>query len=664
MTGVVSRKDQPASRSRQAPGDVGSSTAVRSNGSSLLESPLIRRATETETTESHGFHERQSSSWIASLVTHLVLLLSLSLLSVNVQSVQKRIVMQIPLATDESRHDQELETFQILERPEPDVEPALDVEEIDDVVVEIESDPLVSIASVHQMPAMVDPIESLAMILATPSPPAYLLPAKPAVQREAGSDVDGEQGQTGSGGKPGAGTDGELGMRTVRRMRFSTPEMDYAINNSLFWLARHQQPDGGWSFEHRGGECRGRCPNPGSKTDARVAATGLALLPFLGAGHSPDHGEFRRTVAAGINFLISNTARNGSLWRREGRMYGQGIATLALCECYGIMKQSPLTGDTLTGDRLTGDRLTGDRLTGDRRIDPTAMGTPNDAALIHPAPNAGGAATTVDIQQLELAAKAAVEFIVRAQAADGGWRYEPRELGDTSVVGWQVMAIKSATDAGLGTYEQTNAAASRFLDAVQGDVVHDRWYGSIGTQYAYQPRLRFKTEATTAIGLACRIYMGTTPFHPGMRIAAQRIASRGPIGGDMYYNYYANQVLFQHGGAEWKEWSEKLNLALMLSQEDRGHLQGSWFFGGRNRGGDHGGDAGGRLYATAMACLCLEETFRHLPIFRAVDRLEIAVRPKAENQDPLPAGENAPTQQERSPWDFSDADPAVVKTED
>ena len=104
---------------------------------------------------------------------------------------------------------------------------------------------------------------------------------------------------------------------------------------------------------------------------------------------------------------------------------------------------------------------------------------------------------------------------------------------DTSVVGWQVMVLKSASDAGLGSYDQTNAGASRFLDAVQVEVLHDRWYGSLGTQYAYQPSMRMKTEATTAIGLACRIYMGTTPFMSGMQIAVKRIAARGPIGGDM-----------------------------------------------------------------------------------------------------------------------------------
>ena len=45
-------------------------------------------------------------------------------------------------------------------------------------------------------------------------------------------------------------------------------------------------------------------------------------------------------------------------------------------------------------------------------------------------------------------------------------------------------------------------------------------------------------------------------------------------------------------------------------------MEGSWYFGNA----DAGGAAGGRLYVTAMACLCLEESFRHLPMMR--DRAE------------------------------------------
>jgi hypothetical protein len=182
--------------------------------------------------------------------------------------------------------------------------------------------------------------------------------------------------------------DGELGGRALRRVAFSTTEADYAINRGLDWLARHQFADGGWGFEHRVGDCRGRCPHPGSKRGARVAATGLALLPFLGSGHSPEHGEYRTTVAAGINFLIDNMSRHGSLWRPEGEMYGHGIATLALCECYGIMSQAP-------------------------------RGPESDTSI------------SVDVEQLRRAATSAIAFIVDAQAVDGGWRYMPRQLGDT-----------------------------------------------------------------------------------------------------------------------------------------------------------------------------------------------------------------------------------------
>ena len=92
----------------------------------------------------------------------------------------------------------------------------------------------------------------------------------------------------------------------------------------------------------------------------------------------------------------------------------------------------------------------------------------------------------------------------------------------------------------------------------------------------------------------------------------------------MYYNYYANQVVFQHGGAEWDLWNQQLSDALARSQNHQGHLDGSWYFGVA----DHGASAGGRLYVTAMACLCLEESFRHLPMFRNLADLQLAGMPE------------------------------------
>ena len=38
-----------------------------------------------------------------------------------------------------------------------------------------------------------------------------------------------------------------------------TEESEAAVARALEWLARHQLPDGSWSFDHRQGLCQGRC---------------------------------------------------------------------------------------------------------------------------------------------------------------------------------------------------------------------------------------------------------------------------------------------------------------------------------------------------------------------------------------------------------------------
>ena len=49
------------------------------------------------------------------------------------------------------------------------------------------------------------------------------------------------------------------------------------------------------------------------------------------------------------------------------------------------------------------------------------------------------------------AARKAVDFIERTQHQDGGWRYTPNpgEHSDTSVTGFQVLALKAAREAGI-----------------------------------------------------------------------------------------------------------------------------------------------------------------------------------------------------------------------
>lgn len=543
---------------------------------------------KTEEQRDAGPANEQSPSWLTSILLHLLLLFLLTVIA-PVTSVSDRMTLVVALSERESTNEVEIAELTLVEQPELEIEPIEQAVEIEKLFpdTEIIQSNIVQLDTL--LPRLVDPMSDLTFH----SEPKTLMQLPPVAGRS--SHATGNHSKTAMSGAPGSGggnhaAHGELGGRALRRWQFATDDMNYAINHGLNWLARHQLADGGWSFDHQIGECQGRCGDPGSKRNARVAATGLALLPFLGAGHSPLHGEYRETVSAGINYLIANTSRNGSLCFSQGQMYGHGIATLALCECYGIMKHTPPHGRENAASPMPYSAY------------PPMTNTPRQAVAMQGA---------VDIERLERTAIAAIEFIVRAQAQDGGWRYQPRELGDTSVVGWQVMALKSAKEAGLDVNPKTVAAAGHFLNLVQRDPLSDS-SGPLGTRYAYMPDKRKFTPATTAIGHACRICMGASPFHPAIQTTVKEMAASGHRGGDMYYNFYANQVIFQHGGTPWTMWSQQLNNDLIGLQEQRGHLQGSWHFGAA----DSGGIAGGRLYATAMSCLCLEETFRHLPAFR------------------------------------------------
>ena len=117
--------------------------------------------------------------------------------------------------------------------------------------------------------------------------------------------------------------------------------------------------------------------------------------------------------------------------------------------------------------------------------------------------------------------------------------------------------------------------------------------------------------ATTAVGLLCRMYLGWDRYHPGLQAGAEWISDRGPDKNDMYYNYYATQVMRHIDGPMWKKWNEEMRDYLVGTQATKGHEAGSWFFSG-----GHGTDRGGRLYCTAMACMILEVYYRHLPIYQ------------------------------------------------
>jgi hypothetical protein len=200
---------------------------------------------------------------------------------------------------------------------------------------------------------------------------------------------------------------------------------------------------------------------------------------------------------------------------------------------------------------------------------------------------------------LMMPAQLSLNHIVYAQdPVGGGWRYAPRTPGDTSVVGWQLMALKSGHMAYLQVPPGTIVGANKFLDSVMSDYAY----------YGYTDPGR--GQATTAIGILCRMYLGWKKDHPGIEKGVQYLSQTGPSPGNMYYNYYATQVMRHYEGEMWDKWNVKMRDSLITTQEKAGHLKGSW-----HMRGDHGAERGGRLYCTSMACMILEVYYRHMPIY-------------------------------------------------
>jgi hypothetical protein len=325
-----------------------------------------------------------------------------------------------------------------------------------------------------------------------------------------------------------------------------TPASESAVALGLAWLAAHQWRDGGWRLDLTAGPCGGQCQNSGS-VGTTTAATGLALLPFLGAGQTHMEGEYRDVVYAGVYYLKDHsvpTPHGADL--QEGTMYAQGIATIALCEAYGMTK---------------------------------------DESLRQPA-------------------QRAVDFICWAQHSAGGWRYYPGQPGDTTVLGWQMMALKSASMAGLDVPSPVVMLAERFLDSVQSGG---------GAYYGYITPA--KSTGPTAVGLLIRMYTGWDHYDPRLQRGVAFLANEGPSKTDMYFNYYATQVLHHYGGPAWTAWNNQMRDHLVRSQAATGHERGSWFFN------DQYGVKGGRLYTTAMCTMILEVYYRHMPLYEksAVD---------------------------------------------
>ncbi|MEX0939082.1 MAG: hypothetical protein WDZ59_14560 [Pirellulales bacterium] len=361
-----------------------------------------------------------------------------------------------------------------------------------------------------------------------------------------------------------------------------TARTEAAIELGLEYLARHQLPDGRWSFQ------LDRNNPPGYQDEqaaihADSAATGMALLAFLGAGYDHFDDRYQQVVQDGLNYLVRSQQADGGLYIPQevasnyvAQLYSHGIASIALCEAVG----------------MTGDPM------------------------------------------LREPAQRAIDFIVESQHPErGGWRYTPGYMSDLSVTGWQWMALKSGELAGLDVPQETLDRAIAFLDRCRGtgDQRHLYLYNPWAADTPAQRHGRTPSTAMTSVGLLMRLYAGSNREDAEIRLGADHLLDNLPRIGtpenqalvgtvdnpmrDTYYWYYATQVMFHMGGEYWESWNERLHPMLVDTQTPSGYFAGSW--NPLSPVADKWGPQGGRLYVTALNLLSLEVYYRHLPIYES-----------------------------------------------
>lgn len=162
-----------------------------------------------------------------------------------------------------------------------------------------------------------------------------------------------------------------------------------------------------------------------------------------------------------------------------------------------------------------------------------------------------------------------------------------------------MLALESARTSKLKVPRATYGKVTKFLNSVQS-------HG--GARYGYMSPSDSPT--TTAVGLVCRMYFGWDRDRKEIREGVAYLSEIGPLPDNMYYNYYATQVLHHFGGDEWTRWNAKMRDHLVDTQIRRGHAKGSW------DPRDPHASSGGRLYMTTLATMTLEVYYRHLPLYQ------------------------------------------------
>ena len=270
----------------------------------------------------------------------------------------------------------------------------------------------------------------------------------------------------------------------------------------------------------------------------------LCALALMADGNVPGRGRHGAAVERSLEYVLKNVNESGLVGSSatNGMMYGHGFATLFLGEIYGMSPDDVRVRDALVR---------------------------------------------------------AVRLIENSQNDEGGWRYSPvPDDADVSVTICQVMALRSARNAGIRIPKQVIDGAVRYVRECQNPDGGFRYMRTTGA--SGWPR--------TAAGVASLFYAGvyeddSIPRGLGYLMRTATPDGLGPRAQSYYFygHYYAAQAMYLAGGRWWSEWWPRIRRELVDQQE----FDGSWT-----------DPQWGKPLGTSMALLVMQMPKRYLPIFQ------------------------------------------------
>ena len=280
----------------------------------------------------------------------------------------------------------------------------------------------------------------------------------------------------------------------------------------------------------------------------KAAMTGLGLLTFLAHGETTSSPKYGATVENAIKYLMDTQHSSGEFASiNQAGVYAHAIAAYAVCEAYGLTK----------------------------------------------------------IPKLKDSMEKAVTVILKGQQPGGGWDYgyKKTERRDTSVLGWQVQALKAAYIAGAevpGIKEALEKAVNDLKAA----------YSAENGKFGYEKK-GSGSAGCTAIGVLCMELLGHAmekETRGGIEALKDEnvVWTEGP-GFALYGWYYITQAKFHQGGQTWSSWNEKFAKEFVKRQ----NADGSWTPPEKEKGQ-------GLVYGTTFAALTLQVYYRMLPTYKPI----------------------------------------------